>query len=116
MTVNCISYTLWQVYKAEDTKEIVSYSIRITQICPKEGWLEHNPVEILHAVKDCINYGVENLEKLNYGVEDIVAVGISNQRETTIAWDSVTGEPLHNAIGKSFLLNSVTLQWHVHTI
>jgi len=109
VTVNCIFYTLWQVYKAEDTKEIVSYSVRITQICPKEGWLEHNPVEILHAVRECIICGVENLEKLNYGVEDIVAVGISNQRETTIAWDSATGEPLHNAIGESFLLNIVTL-------
>jgi glycerol kinase len=109
MTVNCIFCTSWQVYKAEDTKEIVSYSVRITQICPKEGWLEHNPVEILHAVRECVNYGVENLQKLNYGVEDIVAVGISNQRETTIAWDSATGEPLHNAIGESFLLNTVIL-------
>jgi glycerol kinase len=58
-------------------------------------------VEILQAVRECISGGVENLEKLNYGVEDIVAVGISNQRETTIAWDAATGEPLYNAIGKS---------------
>lgn len=97
------------MYKAEDTREIVSYSVRITQICPKEGWLEHNPVEILHAVRECISYGVENLEKLNYGVEDIVAVGISNQRETTIAWDSATGEPLYNAIGEHFVLNNMAL-------
>jgi glycerol kinase len=90
-----------QVYKAEDTREIFSYSVQITQICPQEGWLEHNPLEILQAVRKCIGCGVENLEKLNYGIEDIVAVGISNQRETTIAWDSATGEPLYNAIGKS---------------
>jgi glycerol kinase len=99
----------WQVYKAEDTREIVSYSVRITQICPREGWLEHKPVEILHAVKECISCGVENLQKLSYGVECIVAIGISNQRETTIAWDSATGEPLYNAIGESLLLNNMTL-------
>jgi glycerol kinase len=58
-------------------------------------------VEILRAVRECIRCGVEDLEKLNYGVEDIVAVGISNQRETTVAWDSTTGEPLYNAIGES---------------
>ncbi|XP_033610585.1 glycerol kinase [Cryptotermes secundus] len=86
------------VYKAEHTREIVSYSARITQICPQEGWLEHNPIEILRAVKECISCGVESLEKLGYGVEDIVTIGISNQRETTIAWDAVTGEPLYNAI------------------
>ena len=67
---------------------------------PREGWLEHDPKELLQAVRDCINAGVEELEKLNYGVEDIVTIGISNQRETTIAWDISTGEPLYNAIGK----------------
>ncbi|KDR15118.1 glycerol kinase isoform X2 [Zootermopsis nevadensis] len=86
------------VYKAEDTREIVSCSVQITQICPQEGWLEHDPVEILQAVRECVTCGVENLEKLSYGVEDIVAVGISNQRETTIAWDVITGEPLYNAV------------------
>lgn len=62
-------------------------------------------MEILQAVRECVTCGVENLEKLSYGVEDIVAVGISNQRETTIAWDVITGEPLYNAVGKTFLLN-----------
>ncbi|XP_069697721.1 glycerol kinase 3 isoform X2 [Periplaneta americana] len=86
------------VYKAEDTDEIVSSSVRITQICPREGWLEHDPMELLQAVRQCISCGLEDLERLNYGIEDIVAIGISNQRETTIAWDSSTGEPLYNAI------------------
>jgi glycerol kinase len=103
MKLTCLFCIVLQVYKAEDTREIFSYSVQITQICPQEGWLEHNPLEILQAVRKCIGCGVENLEKLNYGIEDIVAVGISNQRETTIAWDSATGEPLYNAIGKSFL-------------
>jgi glycerol kinase len=79
---------------------MISYSARITQICPREGWTEHNPVEILHAVRECISCGVKSLEKLNYSVEDIVTIGISNQRETTIAWDKTTGEPLYNAIGE----------------
>lgn len=86
------------VYKAEDTKEIFSHRIPIKQITPREGWLEHDPNQLLQAVRDCISKGIEELEKLNYGVEDIATIGISNQRETTIAWDIVTGEPLYNAI------------------
>lgn len=42
----------------------------------------------------------ENLKKLNINPEDIVSVGITNQRETTIVWDSKTGKPLHNALGR----------------
>lgn len=98
--INCLLCIVWQVYKAEHSREIISYSARITQICPREGWLEHNPVEILHAVRECISCGVKSLEKLNYSVQDIVTIGISNQRETTIAWDKTTGEPLYNAIGE----------------
>lgn len=101
---DCLLCIVWQVYKAEHTREIVSYSAQITQICPQEGWLEHNPIEILRAVRECISCGVESLEKLGYGVEDIVTIGISNQRETTIAWDAVTGEPLYNAIGELLLV------------
>ncbi|KAJ9578593.1 hypothetical protein L9F63_005195, partial [Diploptera punctata] len=86
------------IYKAENTKEIFTHRIPIRQISPREGWLEHDPKELLQAVKDCMTAGVKELEKLDYGVEDIVTVGISNQRETTIAWDISTGEPLYNAI------------------
>ena len=67
----------------------------ITQIYPKEGWVEHNPMEIWAS-----QYGVlqEVIAKINIHSSDIVAIGITNQRETTIVWDKNTGEPIYNAI------------------
>ena len=66
-----------------------------TQIYPKEGWVEHNPMEIWAS-----QYGVlqEVLAKTNITPDKIVAIGITNQRETTIVWDKETGEPIYNAI------------------
>lgn len=66
-----------------------------TQIYPKEGWVEHNPMEIWAS-----QYGVlqEVIAKTNINVTDIAAIGITNQRETTIVWDKNTGEPVYNAI------------------
>lgn len=56
-------------------------------------------MEILGAVVECLNKTVDNLHQLSIDSADIIAIGIANQRETTIAWDSITGQPLHNAIG-----------------
>lgn len=66
-----------------------------TQIYPKEGWVEHNPMEIWSS-----QYGVlqEVMAKTNIKPSDIAAIGITNQRETTIVWDRITGEPIYNAI------------------
>src|SRR5574344_1895349 len=66
-----------------------------TQIYPHEGWVEHNPMEIWSS-----QYGVlqEVLAKSNITQEEIAAIGITNQRETTILWDKYTGEPVYNAI------------------
>ncbi|XP_076234211.1 glycerol kinase 3 isoform X2 [Calliopsis andreniformis] len=72
--------------------------VSILQSCPKEGWVEQDPIEILNAVKECLSQTVFNLKQLTIDPGDIVAVGITNQRETTIVWDSITGEPLYNAI------------------
>ena len=65
------------------------------QIYPKEGWVEHDPMEILAS-----QYGVlqEVLAKTNIEPEQIAAIGITNQRETAIVWDKQTGEPIYNAI------------------
>ncbi len=66
-----------------------------TQIYPKAGWVEHNPEEIwntqLFVLKDVI-------KKARISINSIVAIGITNQRETTIVWDKNTGEPVYNAI------------------
>ena len=65
------------------------------QIYPKEGWVEHDPMEIWAS-----QYGVlqEVLAKTNIEPEQIAAIGITNQRETIIVWDKQTGEPVYNAI------------------
>ena len=65
------------------------------QIYPKEGWVEHNPMEIWSS-QYCVLQEV--LAKTNIEPEEIAAIGITNQRETTIVWDKVTGEPIYNAI------------------
>ncbi len=66
-----------------------------TQIFPRAGWVEHDPVEIWDSQ---ISTAVEALEKADLTAGDIAAIGITNQRETTILWNKKTGEPLHNAI------------------
>ena len=66
-----------------------------TQLYPKEGWVEHDPMEIWSS-----QYGVMMEVIAQSGVEpaDIAAIGITNQRETTILWDKETGRPIYNAI------------------
>lgn len=60
------------------------------------GWTEQDPVEIFNSCLKCIEAVMKRRRK-----EEIIAVGITNQRETTVLWDSATGKPLHNAIGQS---------------
>ena len=66
-----------------------------TQLYPQSGWVEHDPHEIWHSQ---IETAVEALANAKLTAADIAAVGITNQRETTIIWDRVTGEPINNAI------------------
>jgi glycerol kinase len=66
-----------------------------TQIFPQAGWVEHDPREIWASQ---IGVAVEALGRAQLRPEDIAAIGITNQRETTIVWDRETGEPIHNAI------------------
>jgi glycerol kinase len=66
-----------------------------TQIYPHEGWVEHDPMEIFSTQ---YNVMVELLSRLNISAYDIAAIGITNQRETTILWDKKTGLPIYNAI------------------
>lgn len=80
----------------DKSQNIVSMSQKeFTQIYPKEGWVEHDPVEIWAT-----QYGVlqEAMVKKNITPEEIAAIGITNQRETTVIWDKNTGEPIYNAI------------------
>ncbi len=65
------------------------------QIFPKSGWVEHDPMEILDTQLGVLK---ELLKKANVQVSDIKAIGITNQRETTVVWDKNTGKPVYNAI------------------
>jgi glycerol kinase len=67
----------------------------LPQYYPQPGWLEHDPIEIWHDVRDCMQKVVKN-----HGVaaSEIAAIGLTVQRETCLLWDKNTGEPLHNAI------------------
>ncbi len=65
-----------------------------TEIFPRAGWVEHNPLEIWETQKQT---ALEALAKANLRAQDIAAIGITNQRETTILWSKKTG-PIHNAI------------------
>ena len=66
-----------------------------TQIYPKPGWVEHDPMVILESQLLAMS---EAFEKSGLSPTDIAGIGITNQRETTILWDRATGEPIHNAI------------------
>ncbi len=65
------------------------------QIYPKPGWVEHDPLEIWARTQDVIK---EALRKAGATAADIAAVGITNQRETTVVWNKKTGKPYYNAI------------------
>ena len=84
---------------AGSTGELLTYhQTEIKQIYPKDGWVEEDPYEILNSVKLCLNKAVDNLKELGIDPTDIKAVGITNQRETTVVWDKLSGKPLYNAI------------------
>ena len=65
------------------------------QIYPNPGWVEHNPEEILRNTEEVIG---DALKKAGLTPADLTAVGITNQRETTVVWDKKTGKPLYNAL------------------
>jgi glycerol kinase len=76
--------------------EIVAIAQReFTQIYPKAGWVEHDPMEIWSTQLAVVT---EVIVKAGLTVSDIDSIGITNQRETTVVWDKETGQPIHNAI------------------
>ncbi len=80
----------------DDQQNIVQVAQKeFTQIYPRSGWVEHNPMEIYSS-----QYAVmmEALTGSGVDVHEVAAIGITNQRETTILWDKTTGRPIHNAI------------------
>ena len=74
---------------------LASAQIELPQIYPEPGWVEHDPEEIWTATVATVR---DALAKARLTAGDIAAIGITNQRETTIVWDRSTGKPIHNAI------------------
>ncbi|MDC7225408.1 MAG: glycerol kinase GlpK [Spirochaetales bacterium] len=75
--------------------EVFSHQIEHRQIFPQPGWVEHDPLELWENTRKCV---MTVLADNNVRPQEIAAVGITNQRETTMVWDKTTGLPLHNAI------------------
>jgi len=74
---------------------VTSAQKEFTQIFPKAAWVEHDPMEIWSSQ---ISVATEAMAKVNAIASDIAAIGITNQRETTVVWDKRTGVPVYNAI------------------
>ncbi len=76
-------------------RAVAVHSVEFPQIYPKPGWVEHRPEDILSSQIQALRLAVE---KAGIQVSDIAAIGIANQRETTLLWERATGKPLSNAI------------------
>ncbi|KAL1293507.1 hypothetical protein HN51_054165 [Arachis hypogaea] len=83
----------------KSARPITSHQVEFTQFYPQAGWVEHDPMEILESVKVCVAKAVDKATADGFNVDKgLKAIGITNQRETTLVWSKSTGAPLHNAI------------------
>jgi hypothetical protein len=82
----------------EHARSVASHQMEHKQFYPRDGWCEHDPLEIFDNAVECIDGAVAKLAEQGYAASDVVSVGITNQRETTVVWDKHTGQPLHNAV------------------
>lgn len=88
------SSTRFMIFDA-DARVIASHQLEHKQILPNPGWVEHDGTEIWMRTQEVIEGA---LSKAGITATELTAIGITNQRETTIAWDVTTGKPLHNAL------------------
>ena len=79
----------------EQGRAVAAQSIEFPQLYPHPGWVEHRPEDILDSQLQALRQAVE---KAGVSTEDISAIGVANQRETTLLWERATGKPLCNAI------------------
>src|SRR5665213_571083 len=76
-----------------DGAEVGRHQLEHEQILPRPGWVEHNPVEIWQRTKSVIETA---MARLGLAPTDLVALGITNQRETSVVWNRTTGRPYCN--------------------
>ncbi|KAE9621301.1 hypothetical protein Lal_00023635 [Lupinus albus] len=80
-------------------RPIASHQVEFTQFYPQAGWVEHDPMEIMESVKVCIAKAVDKATADGFNVDkNLKAIGLTNQRETTLVWSKSNGAPLYNAI------------------
>jgi len=79
----------------KDGRIVKTAQKEFTQIYPKAGWVEHDPMEIWGTQSGVAR---EVLETAGVNPQEVAAIGITNQRETTVVWDKTTGKPVYNAI------------------
>ncbi|OIW25135.1 glycerol kinase [Coniochaeta ligniaria NRRL 30616] len=77
---------------------VAMHQLEFENLYPKSGWHEQDPLALLRSVEECIEGCVKKFEEKGGDRKRIKAVGITNQRETTVVWDKETGEPLGNAV------------------
>lgn len=77
---------------------VTHHQMELEQHSPQPGWMEHDPYDTLDSVRTCMLHAVHKLEGLGYTREDITCIGLTNQRETIVTWDKLTGQPLYPAI------------------
>ncbi|KAK8023025.1 glycerol kinase [Apiospora marii] len=77
---------------------VAMHQIEFENLYPQSGWHDQSPYELLDTVEECIEKATEKFVALGYNKSQIKAVGITNQRETTVCWDKTTGEPICQAV------------------
>lgn len=88
------------VYASKNAEILTCHEIPIKEISTQNDWIEFDPIDIWCNVIACVDGAVNNLVILDINPDDIVAISVVNQRETTLLWNKITGKPLYNAIGK----------------
>ena len=79
----------------DEARPVGSAQVELEQHFPQPGWVEHDASEIYRGA---VSVAQRAVEKSGLGMDDIVAIGVTNQRETVVVWDRFTGEPVSNAI------------------
>jgi len=92
------SSTRFMVFEAGSGRVVAEHQVEVEQLFPHEGWVEQRPEELLSSVQECIQHVSGQLEESGAGLSHIAALGITNQRETSIVWDRRTGAALNNAV------------------
>lgn len=98
------------IFEAQTGNVIAEHQIEVEQLFPHESWVEQKPEALLKSVEECVEVVCGKLIAGGYSLDQVTGVGITNQRETTIVWDRLTGKPLANAIVWCDARNGVEVQ------